>query len=222
MHRSLMAQTSRRARSTGRNPSPTSPRPLTRPRRRISLQWAGRRCPQHLLWNAGGIPHLTITNSRKGRGARSFDTLRPLRLCVRLYWRWVSICTNAAWCVTDGVEPLTQLRLTRALVSLRNPLPQGERGSPGSPAGGECWRGFPVAGPSVSPSDCHLPIVNRWGGFGLLRLRQHPPSPRLRRTGRRALPSLLSQAWERDNARCSLPRPWRLAPACLRRQSRRP
>jgi hypothetical protein len=127
MHRSLMAQTSRRARSTGRNPSPTSPRPLTRPRRRISLQWAGRRCPQHLLWNAGGIPHLTITNSRKGRGARSFDTLRPLRLCVRLYWRSVStghdreIATTGGCPSPSGVEgPVPLHGVGVGYIGLRN------------------------------------------------------------------------------------------------------
>jgi hypothetical protein len=73
------------------------------------------------------------------------------RLCARLYWRWVSICTNAAGCVTDGMEPLTQLRLTRALVSLRNPLPQGERGPPGSLAGGEARARFPRCGPLRQP-----------------------------------------------------------------------
>ena len=119
MHRLLMAQTSHRARSTGRNPSPTSPRPLSRPRLRISLQWAGRRCPQHLLWNAGGIPHLTITNSRKGRGARSFDTLRSLRLCVRLYWRSVSTGHDREIAPTGGC-PSPMLRMVPLFKILRN------------------------------------------------------------------------------------------------------
>ena len=84
-------------------------------------------------------------------------------------------------------------------------------------------RKFPMAAPSVSRSGCYLPILlrqaqDRRGGFGLLRLRKHPPTPRLRR----ALPSLLSQAWERDNARYMTLAPWRPVPACLRRQSRRP
>jgi hypothetical protein len=107
----------------------------TRPRLRISLQWAGRRCPQHLLWNAGGIPHLTITNSRKGRGARSFDTLRPLRLCVRLYWRSVStghdreIATTGGCPSPSGVEgPVPLHGVGVGYIGLRNadgphPLP---------------------------------------------------------------------------------------------------
>ncbi len=145
-----------------------------------------------------GLSHKGRT--KKGARLRANTVFLSLRLCARLYWRRVAFCTNAAWCVTDGVEPLTQLRLTSALVSLRNPLPQGERGPLGSPAGREFWCGFAVAGPPLTPPPCFA-----WS-----------PSP-----CRGGLISL-SPTLARDNARCSSPRPWRLAPACLRRQSRRP
>jgi hypothetical protein len=72
------------------------------------------------------------------------------RLRARLYWRKVSVRTDLALCATDGAEPLTQLRLTSALVSLRNPLPQGERGPPGSLAGGKSWRDLAMQPPCQS------------------------------------------------------------------------
>ncbi len=72
-----------------------------------------------------------------------------------------------------------------------------------------------------SPAWGEGPTRIAWGRGILVRFRRCRPTPNPSRLREGKL-SLLSPTLARDNARCSLPRPWRLAPACLRRQSRRP